>query len=78
MRVLGTMSVKQVLFDDLAEIVLPANILLDPANGDVEAPQDPRFQILKKVDAFVARVADVRNVRSGVAVNEGLTLIAFS
>lgn len=78
MRVLGTMSVKQVLFDDLAEIVLPANILLDPANGDVEAPQDPRFQILKKVDAFVTRVADVRNVRSGVAVNEGLTLAAFS
>ncbi len=59
MKVLGTMSFKKLLFDDLEEIVLPADILVDPANGNIEAPQDPRFQILKKMDAFVTRAADV-------------------
>ncbi len=59
MRVLGTMSFKQLLFGDLEEMVLPADLLVDPANGSIEAPQDPRFQILKKMDAFVTRAADV-------------------
>jgi hypothetical protein len=58
MRVLGTMSFKQLLFDDLDELVLPADLLLDLTNGDVEAPQDPRFQIAKKMDAFAIRAAD--------------------
>lgn len=53
------MSFKNLLFDDLEEIVLPADVLVDPANGDIEAPQDPRFQIKKKMDAFVTRAADV-------------------
>lgn len=59
MRVLGTVSVKQYLFDDFEELVLPADVLIDPANGDVEAPQDPRFQISKRMDAFVTKAADV-------------------
>lgn len=59
MRVLGTMSLKTLLFDDLEEIVLPADLLVDPGNDNVEAPQDPRFQILKKMDAFITRAADV-------------------
>ena len=53
------MSFKQLLFDDLEDTVLPASILVDPANSDVEAPQDPRFQILRKMDLFVTRAADV-------------------
>ena len=66
MRVLGTMSFKQLLFDDLEEVVLPADLLVDPANGEVEAPQDPRFQILKRMDNFVTRAADVSLVASNV------------
>lgn len=58
MRVLGTISLKQLLFDDFEELVLPADILVDPANGDIEAPQDPRFQISKRMDAFVTKAAD--------------------
>lgn len=59
MRVLGTISLKQLLFDDFEELVLPADILVDPANYDIEAPQDPRFQISKTMDAFVTKAADV-------------------
>ena len=66
MRVLGTMSFKQLLFDDLEEVVLPADLLVDPANGEVEAPQDPRFQILKRMDSFVTRAADVSFVASNI------------
>lgn len=59
---------KQLLFDDLEELVLPADVLIDPANGDIEAPQDPRFQISKKMDAFVTKAADVSLARtSGLA-----------
>lgn len=58
MRVLGTISLKQLLFDDFEELVLPADILVDPANYDIEAPQDPRFQISKTMDAFVTKAAD--------------------
>ena len=59
MRVLDSMSLKQLLFNDLEEISLPADILLDDANNAVEAPQDPRFQIAKQMDEFVQRAADV-------------------
>ena len=59
MRVLGKMSFKQLLFDDLEELVLPADVLMDPANGDVEAPQDPRFQIMKRMENFTMKAADV-------------------
>lgn len=52
------MSFKQLLFHDLEELVLPADPLLEATNGDVEAPQDPRFQMAKKMDAFVTRAAD--------------------
>ena len=58
MRILGTLSFKQLLFDDLDELVLPADMLLDPANAEVEAPQDPRFQIARKIDAFITKAAD--------------------
>lgn len=59
MRVLGTVSFKQLVFDDLEEIVLPADVLVDSANGDVEVPQDPRFQMAKRMNDFVNRAADV-------------------
>ena len=58
-RVLGTMSIKELIFDDLAEIVLPADILVDRTNDSIEAPQAPRFQIARKMDDYVARVGQV-------------------
>lgn len=59
MKVLGTVSFKQLVLDELEETVLPGDVLVDPANGDIEAPQDPRFQIAKIMDGFVAKVAVV-------------------
>lgn len=61
MKVLGRMSIKQLLFDDIAEIVLPADPLVDLHYGEVEVPRDPRFQIAKSMDAFVTRVSEVRS-----------------
>ena len=66
MRVLGTMSIQQLVLEDLAEIVLPADILVDPENADVELPQDPRFQIAKRMEMFVSRVGQV-SISSGPA-----------
>lgn len=53
------MSLKQLLLDDFEELVLPADVLIDPTNADIEAPQDPRFQMSKRMDAFVTKAADV-------------------
>ncbi|KAL9047417.1 MAG: hypothetical protein Q9214_000008 [Letrouitia sp. 1 TL-2023] len=58
MKVLGDMTITRLIFDDLAEIVLPAHFLVDPANSDVEAPQDPRFKVWKEMQSFVLRVGD--------------------
>ncbi|KAG0634665.1 Mak10 subunit, NatC N-terminal acetyltransferase-domain-containing protein [Tuber brumale] len=51
----GKFSVKQLLYDDLKELCYPADILLDPQNDLVEAPQDPRFEITKHMNWFVER-----------------------
>ena len=59
MRVIGTVSLKQLLFDDLEELVLPADILVDSVNDEIEAPQDIRFQISRRMDSFVAKAANV-------------------
>ncbi|KAI4239402.1 MAG: hypothetical protein LQ349_000423 [Xanthoria aureola] len=58
MRVLGKITITTLIYDDLAELVLPADVLLDPANGNVEAPHDPRFQLAKKMSGFVLRIGD--------------------
>lgn len=59
MKVLGRMSIKQLLFYDLEEITLPASILVDPTNDEYEAPQHPRFQINAKMETLTSRSADV-------------------
>lgn len=59
MKVLGSVTITKAVRDDLEELVLPADILLDSANGDVEAPHDPRFQMAKEMHAFMLRVGDV-------------------
>ena len=66
------MSFKQLLYDDLEEIVLPAHSLVDPKNSDVEAPQDPRFQIKKKMDDFVTRAANVSSCEEHEVNNSNL------
>ncbi|KAL8944918.1 MAG: hypothetical protein Q9216_000079 [Gyalolechia sp. 2 TL-2023] len=58
MKVLGNITITKLIFDDLEELVLPADILLDPANGNVEAPHAPRFQMAKEMRGFVLRVGD--------------------
>ena len=58
----GTISVKQFLFADLGEMVLPAHLLIDPANDLVEAPYDPRFQISRKLEDFVSQAGEVVSV----------------
>lgn len=55
----GATSIKQFIYNDLEQIVLPANLLVDPANDLVEAPHDPRFQIARKMETFVLRSAEV-------------------
>lgn len=57
--VLKKISIKEFVINDIEEIALPASILLDPANDDVEAPHDPRFQISQKMHAFAIRAGEV-------------------
>ena len=57
MVVLGRLSIRQVLDDDLSIMVLPCSILLDPANDVVEAPQHPRHAIAQQMELFRQRVA---------------------
>ena len=59
MKTQDNTSFKQFILDDLGEIVLPTDILIDTKNDDVEVPQDPRFQIAKRMEGFVARVGKV-------------------
>lgn len=63
LKVLGNVTITELVHDDLEELVLPADVLLDPANGNVEAPHSPRFQIAKELRGFVLRVGDVSTVR---------------
>lgn len=59
MKVLGKLTIVKLIFDDLDELVLPADILIDPANENVEAPHDPRFLIANEMRGFALRVGDV-------------------
>ncbi|RQM06714.1 hypothetical protein DH86_00003965, partial [Scytalidium sp. 3C] len=57
MVILGKMSIRQVLDDDLASVVLPAHKLLDPSNDGVEHPSDPRFNMASRMELFRSRAA---------------------
>lgn len=58
-RALGTMSIKQLLFDDVKELCLPADDLLDPLNELSEMPSDTRYQIRQRMEWFVERAGHV-------------------
>ncbi|TVY38701.1 N-alpha-acetyltransferase, NatC auxiliary subunit [Lachnellula subtilissima] len=57
MIMLGNMSIRQVLDDDLSTTVLPASQLLDRANDEVEFPNDPRFKMAERMELFRSRAA---------------------
>lgn len=59
LTILGSISIKQLIFDDIAELVLPSSILLEANTDDVELPSDPRFQIARNMNAFVTRFSQV-------------------
>ncbi|CAG8947808.1 unnamed protein product [Penicillium salamii] len=54
-NILGTVPVKDFLYGELAELVLPASLLLEANTDEVEVPSDPRFQIAQKMDGFLKR-----------------------
>lgn len=55
--VLGKMSIRQLLDDDLSSLVLAEDSLLDPKNDDIEVPHDPRFNMAKRMETFRERAA---------------------
>lgn len=59
LKILRKMTIKELIFEDLAELVLPADILLEHANFEIEIPDDHRFQIAKRMEAFLNRVEQV-------------------
>ncbi|KJR85419.1 amino-acid N-acetyltransferase subunit Mak10 [Sporothrix schenckii 1099-18] len=52
---LGEHSIRQIMDDDLSIVVLPANILLDPINDEIEVARDPRFALAKHMEEFRIR-----------------------
>lgn len=59
MKILRHKSIQEVIYDDLAGSVLPADILIDPQNHEIEFVQDPRYQIAQRMNHFVLRARDV-------------------
>jgi hypothetical protein len=57
MIVLGKMSIRQLLDEDLASIVLPADQLLDRLNDEIEVPSDPRHIMAQRMELFRSRAA---------------------
>ncbi|EAL93228.1 N-alpha-acetyltransferase 35, NatC auxiliary subunit [Aspergillus fumigatus Af293] len=62
MTVLGKVSLKGLLYDELSEFVLASSVLLDANMDDTEVPSDPRFQIAQRMDAFVKRFAQAEEL----------------
>lgn len=59
MIILGAVSVKDFLFDELAEVVLPGSVLLEASMDETEMPSDPRFQIAQLMTGFAKRFSQV-------------------
>jgi len=53
-QVLEKLSEKEFVFRDLAELVLPDNVLIDLSNDLAEAPQSDKFKISEAMKAFSA------------------------
>ncbi|KAG6157516.1 hypothetical protein E4U37_007270 [Claviceps purpurea] len=57
MEVLGFMSIRQLLDDNLSIITLPAHPHLDRDNDEIEAPHDVRFVMSQQMELFRQRAA---------------------
>ncbi|KAF9877645.1 hypothetical protein CkaCkLH20_04780 [Colletotrichum karsti] len=57
MEVLGHKSIRQLLDDDFSIVSLPNSPLLDRANDEIEAIQDPRFTVAAQMESFRQRAA---------------------
>lgn len=57
MVILGSLSIRQIVDDDLSTVVLPCSRLLDPSNDAIEAPHDPRFAMAHQMELFRQRAA---------------------
>ncbi|KAG4435336.1 hypothetical protein IFR05_009190 [Cadophora sp. M221] len=57
MTVLGAVSIRRVLDDDLATVVLPSDQLLDQLNDEIEVPHDPRHNMASRMEIFRSRAA---------------------
>lgn len=57
MVILGRLSIRHVMDDDLSMVVLPCSQLLDPTNDAVEAPHDGRFAVAHQMETFRQRAA---------------------
>ena len=55
MKILGRLSIKDLIFDDLTEVALPSDITLSPHNWEIEVPTDPRFLMARRMDRFLSR-----------------------
>lgn len=56
---LGSISIRQVLDEDLSIITLPASPLLDPHNDEIEAVHSSRFIVADQMELFRQRAAQV-------------------
>ncbi len=56
-QVLGRIWTKDFLIEDLKALVLPASVLLDPANEAIENPVDIRFRVASQIAQFIHRAA---------------------
>ena len=59
LTVLGSVPVREFLYDELAELVLPSSVFLQANMDETEMPSDPRFQIASLMDGFVKRFSQV-------------------
>lgn len=47
------------LVTDLRELVMSGDAIFDPVNWEIEIPADPRYQMARKVDEFLAKAMEV-------------------
>lgn len=57
MEILGHMSIRQLIDDDLSILTLPGSPLLARSNDDIEAVQDVRFTMSQQMELFRQRAA---------------------
>jgi phage-related protein len=50
---------REFFLQDLEEVVLPAHILTDRSNETVEAPQDSKFKIWRRMSELIEHLSEV-------------------